>query len=316
MDGRDLDAVVAGCIGIDTNIYLYGHDIDWTVEANFTQNLDHVGQAGGYSSRLFVSLGCQTAFVGSVGRDPMGDLIRRELAGDGIEALLFDDPLGTHRSVNVMYADGRRKNFYDGRGQMDVQPDLDACRRLLARSRLVHVHLENWCRHLLPLARELGVVVSCDLQDVVDLDDPYRQDFVDGADILFLSCVNFPEPRAALEHLRRGRPGRIVVGGRGADGCVVADDAGIRYFPSVGLRDPVVDTNGAGDALAVGFLTSYVLGGGPVDEAVHRGQLAARHVCTRKATSSHLLTRAELDALYAAHPPAQRISGSADQQVR
>ncbi|HNX50591.1 MAG TPA: hypothetical protein PKL08_10535, partial [Thermoanaerobaculaceae bacterium] len=61
MDGRDLDAVVAGCIGIDTNIYLYGHDVDWTVEANFTQNLDYVGQAGGYSSRLFASLGCRTA---------------------------------------------------------------------------------------------------------------------------------------------------------------------------------------------------------------------------------------------------------------
>ena len=84
MEGRDLDAVVAGCIGIDTNVYLYGSDIDWTVEANFTQNLDYLGQAGGYSSRLFASLGCTTAFVGSVGRDPMGDVIRRELAGDGI----------------------------------------------------------------------------------------------------------------------------------------------------------------------------------------------------------------------------------------
>lgn len=299
MKGRDLDAVVAGCIGIDTNVYLYGRDIDWTVEANFTQNLDYVGQAGGYSSRLFASLGCQTAFVGSVGLDPMGDLIRRELAGDGIETLLFDDPLGTHRSVNLMYADGRRKNFYDGKGQMDVQPDVDACRRLLGRTRLVHVHLESWCRHLLPVARELGVVVSCDLQDVVALDDPYRRDFIDGADILFLSCVNFPEPRAALEHLRGGRPGRIVVGGRGADGCVVADAAGVRFFPAIALPDPVVDTNGAGDALAVGFLTSYVLGGFSVEAALLRGQIAARRTCTRRATSRGLVTRFQLDDLYA-----------------
>ena len=78
-------------------------------------------------------LGLRTAFVGALGDDPMGDFIRRELAGDGIEALLFPDPLGTHRSVNFMYPDGRRKNFYDGKGQMDVTPDLAACRRLLAR---------------------------------------------------------------------------------------------------------------------------------------------------------------------------------------
>ncbi|HPS77324.1 MAG TPA: carbohydrate kinase family protein [Thermoanaerobaculaceae bacterium] len=303
MDGRDLDAVVAGCIGIDTNIYLYGHDVDWTVEANFTQNLDYVGQAGGYSSRLFASLGCRTAFVGAVGEDLLGELVRRELAADGIETVLFRDPLGTHRSVNLMYPDGRRKNFYDGKGQMDVQPDLDACRRLLARTRLVHVHLENWCRHLLPVAREHGVVVSCDLQDVVDLEDTYRRDFVEGADILFFSCVNFPDPRPALDHLRRGRPGRTVVGGRGADGCVVADDAGIRFFPPVALPAPVIDTNGAGDALAVGFLTSLVLDGFPVDAALLRGQTAARHVCTRKATSTRLLTRPELEARCLARPP-------------
>lgn len=291
MDGRDLDAVVAGCIGIDTNIYLYGHDVDWTVEANFTQNLDYVGQAGGYSSRLFASLGCRTAFVGAVGDDLLGELVRRELAADGIETLLFRDPLGTHRSVNLMYPDGRRKNFYDGKGQMDVRPDLEACRRLLARTRIVHLHLENWCRKLVPIARDLGVLVSCDLQDVVDLEDPYRHDFVEGADILFLSCVNFPDPGPAVEYLRRRRPDRVVVGGRGAAGCVVADDAGIRYFPAVSLPEPVVDTNGAGDALATGFLASRVLKRSSVDEAVHCGQLAARRVCSRKATSAGLLDR-------------------------
>ena len=53
-----LDAVVVGGAGVDTNVYLLGDDIDWSVESNFTRNVDCVGQAGGYSSRLFARHTC------------------------------------------------------------------------------------------------------------------------------------------------------------------------------------------------------------------------------------------------------------------
>jgi len=34
------------------------------VETNFTRNVDCVGQAGGYSSRLFARLGKRTGYIG------------------------------------------------------------------------------------------------------------------------------------------------------------------------------------------------------------------------------------------------------------
>ena len=40
---------------------------------------------------------------------------------------------------------------------------------------------------------------------------------------------------------------------------------------------PVIDTNGAGDGLAVGFLVSHVLEGRSLEESILRGQLTARH---------------------------------------
>ena len=52
---------------------------------------------------------------------------------------------------------------------------------------------------------------------------------------------------------------------------------------------------GAGDALAVGFLVSYVLGGCSLDDAVLRGQIAARHTCAQRASSSHLITAEALE---------------------
>lgn len=291
------EAVVAGCIGVDTNVYLSGADIDFSVESNFSRNIDCLGQAGGYSALGFASLGRRTAFIGAVGRDWHGEFVRQQLTRAGIEALLFEDPLGTHRSVNFMYRDGRRKNFYDGKGQMDVRPDLEASRKLLSGARVLHAQLENGCRELLPLARQLGVVVSCDLQDLTSLEDPYRRDFIEQADILFFSTVNIPEPHEVITRLLRDRPGRRVIGGMGAQGAVLGGPEGVRFFPPVEWEAPVVDTNGAGDALAVGFLTSHVLEGRPAEEALWRGQLAARHVCAQESGRKQPLTALQLDEL-------------------
>jgi acarbose 7IV-phosphotransferase len=292
---KDLDVVVVGNVGIDTNVYPPGDEVDWSVEANFTRNLDYVGQAGGFSSRGWARLGRRTAFLGCVGDDFCGRFVREELARDGIDlGGLFVDPAGTSRSVNVMFRDGRRKNFYDGGSHMTLEPDLGACRAVLARARLAHFHLPHWARRLLPLARQLGLVVACDLQDVVRLPDPYRQDFIDAADVLFFSAVNHPDPRPVVEALRAGRPDRVVVAGMGARGCALATTAGYRTFAPEQLAAPVVDTNGAGDALAVGFLDAWALEGREPAEAVRRGQLAARHACTLRGTSAGLITRAEL----------------------
>jgi len=295
---KDLDVVVVGNVGVDTNVYPLADEIDWSVEANFTRNLDCVGQAGGYASRGWARLGRRTAFVGYAGDDFCGRLVREELARDGIDlGGLFVDPAGTSRSVNIMYRDGRRKNFYDGGSHMTLAPDLDACRAVLARARLAHFHLAHWARRLLPVARELGLVVACDLQDVVRLPDAYRKDFIDQADILFFSSVNHTDPRPLVDALREGRPERVVVAGMGGRGCALGTRAGYRTFPPERGEAPVIDTNGAGDALAVGFLDAWAFEGKDPVEAVRRGQIAARHTCSLRGTSAGLITRAELNRL-------------------
>lgn len=290
------EVVVVGNAGVDTCIYPYGDEIDWSVEANFTENLDTVGQAGGYASRGYARLGRRTAFVGHVGADAAGDLVRRTLEADGIDTrALLVDPSGTARSVNFMYRDGRRKNFYDGKGHMTLVPDLDACRAVMAGARLAHFNLPNWARPLLPLARDLGLAVACDLQDVVDPADPYRRDFLEAADVVFCSAANL-EPERLAEAFWTRRPDLLLVVGMGARGCALGADGRVRRFPPVPHEQPVVDTNGAGDGLAVGFLTSFVLEGRSLEESVLRGQVVARHTCTLRGTSDGLLTAAGLDA--------------------
>ena len=293
------DVVVVGSVGIDTNVYFHGDGPDFEVESDFTENIDYVGQAGGYASRGYAKLGKKIAFIGDLGDDHLGQFIRDDFAHDSIDMIgMFIDPMGTKRSINFMYADGRRKNFYDGKGNMHLQPDLETCESILSKTRLAHFNIPNWARHLLPLTRELGLTVAVDLQDVVTVDDPYREDFIHQADILFFSAVNYDDPKTLIDSFLALNPDLIILSGMGPKGCALGTREGVRYFPAVEMQAPVIDTNGAGDALAVGFLSSYVLDGYSLDESVLRGQIAARHACTLKANSSHLISMDQLEAYY------------------
>jgi sugar/nucleoside kinase (ribokinase family) len=197
-----------------------------------------------------------------------------------------------------MYQDGRRKNFYDGKGHMDLIIDKSACETMISRSRLVHFNIPNWAREILPIAREHGIPVACDIQDITSVDDPYREDFIYYADILFLSAVNYDDPSPLLDDLLHRNHNQIVISGMGAKGCALGTNKGIQIFPAVDLDLSIIDTNGAGDGLAVGFLSSYILDNYPLEEAIFRGQITARYSCSLKATTSRLITPEILDHYY------------------
>ena len=299
---KEFDVIVVGAIGIDTNVYFYTNKINFDVEANFTENIDYVGQAGGYTSRGFAQLGYKTAFIGNVGNDYSGDLIREKLSKDEInsEAIGYD-PKGTKRSINFMYPDGNRKNFYDGKGHMDIKPNLELCKSILERGKLAHFNLMNWSRKLLPIAKSLGIIISCDLQDVVDVNDPYRKDFIEYADILFFSTVNFSNPSLVIKNIqsKNSNPDLIIIVGMGKSGCALATRREIKFFKALEFKNlPIIDTNGAGDELAVGFLSSYVFERESLENSIKYGQICARYTCSIKASSSNLISKEQLDILY------------------
>ncbi|OHD55769.1 MAG: carbohydrate kinase [Spirochaetes bacterium GWF1_51_8] len=299
MSAKEFDAVVIGAAGIDTNIYLYSNEVDFNVEVNFSRNRDYIGCAGGYSARLFNTLGKSTAFIGTIGDDFQGHYIREEMARDGIDLEgLFFDPEGTIRSVNFMYKDGRRKNFYDGKGAMGIRPDLAKCASIMKGAKVAHFSIVNWARYLLPVSREAGNIIACDIQDISDPNDEYRRDFVRAADVLFFSSVNFADPSRLIDQFLEDNPERIVICGRGKDGCALGTKNGIEFFPPVEMEKPVTDTNGAGDSLAVGFLTARYLDGYPLEESILRAQITARYTCTIEASTSAFITPSLLEKYY------------------
>ena len=180
---------------------------------------------------------------------------------------------------------------------MFLTPDIEKCRSILKETQLAHFNIPNWARHLLPLSKELGLKISCDIQDVTDISDPYRAEFINYADVLFLSSVNHADPKPMLKEIIKKHPHKIVISGMGADGCAVGTKDGIEYFEAVELPGIIVDTNGAGDGLAVGFLSGYIFERFGIKKSILRAQIVARYTCTLKATTSNLISQNTLQKL-------------------
>ena len=64
-------------------------------------------------------------------------------------------------------------------------------------------------------------------------------------------------------------------------------------FPRV-----MVDTNGAGDGLAVGFLSAYYFDKLSLKDAITQAQIVARYTCSLRASTSNLISRKELDEYF------------------
>jgi acarbose 7IV-phosphotransferase len=295
---------VVGNPGLDTLVLLAEDDPDLDADGHFVRNVDTVGHAAAFTARACARLGHRTRILGSTGADVAGELVRGALAADGVDTSgMFDDPAGTARSVNFVRPDGRRTFFYDGGSHMTLQPPDTSLERALSGTDLVLSSLPNWARGVVARARALALPVAVDLQDVRDPADPYRADFIASADYLFASAAHLWDPVAAAATWFAAGPAALVVFGMGSSGAMLVE-RGDRQGPVVTRQPPppldlpIVDTTGAGDSLATGFLDGYLFAGLPVARALHRGQVLARIVASAPGGNAPY-DRARLDALAA-----------------
>lgn len=292
---------VVGNPGLDTLVVLAEDDPDLEADGHFVRNVDTVGHAAAFTARACARLGHDTRILGSTGADVIGRLVRDVLAADGVDtSLMFDDPAGTARSVNFVRPDGRRTFFFDGGSHMTLRPPEPSVEAALSGAELVLSSLPNWGRDVVARARALGVPVAVDLQDVRDPDDPYRADFIAAADVLFASAAHLDDPEAAAHAWFAAGPASLVVFGMGARGALVVQRTGghpvVTAASPPALDLPIVDTTGAGDSLATGFLDGLLFAGLSVPRALHRGQVLARIVASDLGGAAPF-DRARLDAL-------------------
>lgn len=247
------------------------------------------------------TLGDDVNLLSMTGKDFPADYIRYQLAEAGIDTANIRQNLTETPASVVLYDEqGQRQIYCDLK---DIQEaDYGFQETVCDGIDLVAACNINFNRPLLRLAKAAGKTIATDVHVLHDPYDDYNRDFMECADILFLSDEGIGECcRPFLEELARIYDPRIIVLGRGSRGAAMyLREEGLFYeLPAVTVGH-VVNTVGAGDALFSGFVHYFAKGFHPL-EALKRAQLFASEKICVSGASKGFVTETEIEELYAKH---------------
>ena len=231
-------------------------------EAQITSQRRSGGGSAANVASALAAFDLPVGLIGSVGEDDHGLLARRELERAGVDLTGVEVIEGAETTVKYLVVDSSGEVMVlanDGANEAIGPADIEESYVGTAD----HLHLTSQrpatAERLIDVAEDRGMSVSFDPGR--RLADREYDPLLDRVDILFLNereaVTAFAEARADPAEVVAGTD-RIVVVKHGAAGASVYTPDGTFEHPGFGV-DPV-DTTGAGDAFAAGFLA--VLEGG------------------------------------------------------
>ncbi len=250
------------------------------------------------------ALGAQCAFIGQVAKDQLGDIFAHDIRAVGID---FDTPARdeqppTARCLIFVTPDGERTmNTFLGASQFLPPAALDE--ELIASAGVLYLEGYLWdpeeprsaMRRAIEVARNAGRKVAFTASESFVIDrhgDDFRALIEEGQiDILFVNehelatLTGEDSFEAGLDALKDKVP--TLVATRSADGAVAVQN-GERAQVAAEPIDKVVDTTGAGDLFAAGFLTGLTRGE-DLETCLRMGAICAGEII------SHIGARSEKD---------------------
>ncbi|RTL53822.1 MAG: adenosine kinase [Bradyrhizobiaceae bacterium] len=269
--------------------------------------------SGGSAANTIVGVadfGARAAYIGKVKNDQIGNLYTHDIRAAKVA---FDTPPAasgpaTGCSYILVTPDGERTmNTYLGAAQDLTPADIDEAK--IAASKIVYLEGYLWDPKsakeafvkAAKIAHDNGRMVALTLSDAFCV-GRYRAEFLDlmrgrTVDLIFAneaeltSLYETQDFDKALTQLRDDATLGVVT--RSEKGCVVATRDSVTPVPAFPVSQ-VVDTTGAGDLFAAGFLFGLVRGF-THEEAGRLGALAAaeviQHIGARPQTSLKVLAQ-------------------------
>ena len=292
--------LVAGLVNIETSVPVKGFPVEYfPIDYPFNKVKASVSGVGFNICANLTRLGDNVTFATFTGRDLWEKIILMKLRETGIETENVLQTLsGTPQSVILYDPSGKREIYCDLKDYQDASYDFDRIMYAVRKADIVACCNSNFARPLLDICKKSEKIVATDVHVLSDVHDAYNKDFLESADILFLSneAISGREEEFAGQLYEIYHTPVIVIG-MGEKGSLLYEGAqGQRIFvPSVHTRE-VVSTQGAGDALFSSFL-HYFAKGKTVLESLQYATVVASYKIGADSSSEGFLTEDEVENL-------------------
>jgi fructoselysine 6-kinase len=219
-------------------------------------------------------LGAEAAYIGVLGSDEAGGLVKSSLAIEGVDISRVKVIDGPNGAADVNLVEGERV-FVGGEGGVSKNIFLtDDDLAFASGFDLIHSSVYSYLEHLLPAMRGVGVPISYDFSEKCG--DDYIDETMKYVDYAFFSGgeCSLGDARLMLERaVAKGATVALVT--LGARGAVAYD--GKSFFEQGVVKADVIDTMGAGDAFIARFLFGVFTGEGVPDAMSAAAGYAAKN---------------------------------------
>jgi sulfofructose kinase len=271
---------------------------------------EHVQAAGGQTASAMAALsrlGMRTAYAGRFGSDAEGRFGLAELVNEGVNTDYAEVIEGARNQVAFIVIDepsGERTIIWD-RDERLAYSTLEAPVEIASRGRVLHLdaHDPPACARLAQAAREAGVLVSADIDNIYE----GLPELLPLIDVL-ISSKEFPhrltgiaDERASLVETK-ARYGCALVGMTlGTRGALLYSDGIFLESPAFAVPGGCRDTTGAGDAFHAGFIYG-MLRGEEVETSLRLANATASLKCRALGARTPLPTIDELTEFLKQNP--------------
>ena len=287
-------------------------------EASIEENGEFAGGSAANTTYALARLGIATGFIGAVGDDPEGERLRRELAQAGVNTSgVVVKPGPTGRAVVLTQAAGQRA-IYLLPGANSILSWEDINLDLVSHSQYLHLSsfLGNKQRQVqerlitemaptVKLSFAPGSVYSAQGWKGLEV-------FLKRAHVAFLNARELRQltgrevPSGARHCHELGCDTVVVTLGKGETltarpglflDCYVSQNGKEYFVPQPPVAATVMDTTGAGDAFAAGFLYGLIYGH-DVETCARIGGIMARFAIAELGARTRLPTAEQLAARF------------------
>lgn len=288
--------LVSGLLNIETTSKVRGFPINYyPIDYNFFGITTDVSGVGFNIAKALKTLNDEIVLTSIVGNDFETKYIIDTLKDLNIPTDNLKNKLEKTPSSVVLYDDSGKRQIY-----CDLK-DIQETKYEFKEEQLKDVDMVvacniNFNRELLHLAKKLNIKIVTDVHVIGNIEDEYNKEFMEFADIIFLSDENIgPNYHDFIFSIANRYHPEIIVLGRGSNGASLYERTTnmISDHPAIKL-DYIKNTIGAGDALFSSFIHFYHQGYDPTS-SLYRAQIFAAHKIKTAGGSMGFITEEEIN---------------------